>query len=224
MAPRRRIPARWSLYGPPSKGKPPVPRASHLVTPVFPNPSLGALFSGLLPGRDHNEDLVKALKRLPRAGSSEQPVFAVFAADPFMQGKYIAHRLLEKGYTRVVNWPTTAQYGAEFCAALDSVDIGPQREYENLLQLGKLGLSVSVSVCTTDATAEIAQLNPELVFLTPTFDLCVEGKIGVTEQLRRCAALADSVRGKIPVVLMAARGSVSLAEVHTAGADALLTA
>lgn len=202
-----------------------VLNASQLIAPPLPDSSLTPLLSGLLPNRNHNEDLLHALDRLPkRAGAGTQPVFSVFAADPFLEGKQIAQRLLEKGYQRIVNWPTSAQFGPEFAGALDSVRLGPRQEYENLLRLAGRGLSISVAVCSAEAAVEFSRLKPEIVFLAPTFESWSNGKMRGRDLLQRCAALASAMSDDIPIVLMAARGAVSLAAARKAGAAALLEA
>jgi len=214
----------WSLISQPATGKVKTPHASHLVVPPIPKSSLPPLLSALLPDRDHNEELLRTLKRLPPPDAAAQPVLSVFAADPFIQGKCLAQRLLEKGFSRIVNWPTTAQYGADFCVQLDSVNLGPRQEYVGLLRLAEQGLAISLAVCTAEAAADIARLRPQMVFLAPTFDIWTNGRMRADNLLRRCAALADAVPREIPIVLMAARASVSLTKARKAGAVALLSA
>jgi predicted TIM-barrel enzyme len=224
MAIRNQTPQRDSLVGYAVDGKIGTPVASRLIAPPIPRSSLTPLLSGLLPNRDHNDDLMRGLDRLPRGSAASQPLFAVFAADPFIEGKRIAYRLLGKGYKRIVNWPTTAQYGAKFSAELDSVNLGPRQEYEKLSSFAHRGLSISVAVCTEEAAPELTRLKPEFVFLAPTFALWVNGWMRSKDLLVRCAALADSTRGEVPIVLMATRGAVSLAQARRAGASALLIA
>jgi predicted TIM-barrel enzyme len=224
MARQKQIPLRWSLRGCPMDGELGTSEPSYLVVPSIPQSSLTPLLSGLLPNRGHNDDLAQRLQLLPPAGAAAQPIFSVFAADPFIEGKQIAQRLLEKGYKRIVNWPTTAQYGADFCAQLDSVNVGPKQEYENLLRFANRGLSISLAVCGAEAAAEFGRLQPEIVFLAPTFDLWSNGRMRSRELLRRCAVLSGVVQGAIPIVLMAACGAVSVAQARKAGATALLSA
>jgi len=218
-----RIPSRWILNNDTARDADCSPRGSHIVAPSVPDSPLTLLLSGLTPDRDHNGDLLRRLRHLPKA-EADQPVFATFAADPFLNPKDLARRLLRKGYRRVVNWPTTAQYGADFCRTLDSVDLGLQQEYKNLSLFAEQKLSLSLAVCGAEAAAEIARLRPEIVFLTPGFDLWANGKLRTGELLHRCVALARVTPRDIPIVLMAARGSLSLAQARKAGASALLVA
>ena len=219
-----KIPSRWRLVTNLQQGKIETLDDSHLVAPTARRSPLTPLLSGLLPNRDHNEELVRDLRVIPRNRAAAQPIFAVFAADPFIEGKQITQTLFEKGYRRIVNWPTTAQYGREFSEALDSVNLGPRQEYENLQRLADRGLSISLAVCTADRAMDVASIRPEIVFLAPTFDLWVNGKMRSSELLRRCAALARVVQGSVPIVLMTTRGAVSLTQAIDVGATGLLVA
>jgi len=162
------------------------------------------------------------LNTLPSVGSDSQPTISIFASDPFIGGKRIAQRLLGKGCKRIVNWPTTAQFGMEFCAALDSVNLGPQQEYKTMMRLASEGLSISLTVCMPEAASELPRLNPDIVFLAPTFELWTNGKLRVDELLGRCAALARKIQGEVPIVLMSAGRGISLDRARNAGAHALL--
>src|SRR5689334_6158946 len=126
MARRKQIPARWSLISAAHTDKLHSPDSSQVIAPSIPSSPLTPLLGGLMPNRDHNEDLVHCLKSIAPGDAATQPLFSVFAADPFLKAKPVARRLLEKGYRRVVNWPTTAQYGPEFYKVLDSVGLGPR--------------------------------------------------------------------------------------------------
>src|SRR5687768_947227 len=119
MVARSQIPARWSLFTEAQDGRLAALEASIVVAPPIPNSSLTPLLSALLPNRDHNDDLMQQLALLRENTARAQPIFSVFAADPFIKVKRLAQRLRAKGYERVINWPTTAQYGPEFCRALD---------------------------------------------------------------------------------------------------------
>jgi predicted TIM-barrel enzyme len=202
----------------------PSPGESHLVTPGIPKSPLTPLLAGLLPNRNHNDDLVRDLQAIPPAGRSAQPVFSVFAADPFIEGKRVAYWLLAKGYRRVVNWPTTAQYESDFCAALDSVNLGPRQEYECLSRLADRGLSISLALASPDEAAQCERLKPEMIFFTPSFELWSNGALRSAELLRRCKALARALRRETPIILMATRNTISLAEARKAGASAVLWA
>lgn len=224
MTRRPQIPCHWSLNDETPRGASRPLHASHIIVPLVPNSPLTPLLSGLLPDRDHNGDLTRRLRRLPQGRGAAQPLFALFASDPFLNARYMARQLLDKGYRRIVNWPTTAQYGADFCRTLDSVNLGPQQEYKNLLLLAEQKLSISLAVCDAGAAAQIARLRPEIVFLTPTFDLWANGKLRAGELLHRCAALARVTPKDTSIILMAARGSLSLTQARKAGASALLVA
>jgi hypothetical protein len=186
---------------------------------------LTALLSGLAPNRDHNADLALALKTLPAHAFNRESVFAVFAADPFINGKRIAAALLSKGCRRIVNWPTTAQYGTAFVETLDSVNLGPKQECATLRQLAGQGLSVSAAVSLPESVEMFLELQPEALFLTPGFDLWKRsGRFDEAKLLRRCAAVTRAVDGRAPIVLMTDRNCVSLEQARAAGASALLLA
>src|SRR5690348_3348898 len=101
MAAYRKAASRWSLIGIGEPADRKTLADNQLLWPCRTLPAnLSPLLAGLAPNRDHNSDLLAAIERLPDCRGSKQPVFSVFAADPFIHGKRIGPSLLKKGYNR----------------------------------------------------------------------------------------------------------------------------
>jgi hypothetical protein len=199
------------------------PAAPCVLWPAAPRSDLSPLLAGLAPNRDHNGDLVLALEGLPRHREGVQPVFAVFAADPFLNVRRIASTLRARKYSCVVNWPTTAQFGAPFASGLDSVSLGPKQECEALRRLAAQGLRVSAAVAEAGALPAFLELDPQWLFVTPAFEHWRHGRIDPARLLRSCAAIARAAEGRAPLLLMADRGMVTMTQARTAGATGLIT-
>lgn len=225
MAAPLHIPSRWSLVAAGAPTRPGTLHGNHLIWPQRSCAGLSPLLCGLAPNRDHNADLSQALATLPDHAGENQPVFSVFAADPFINGKRIATTLLDKGYARIVNWPTTAQYGSAFVRTLDSVHLGPQQECETLRRFATQGLRISAAVSLPEYVEAFLELQPQVLFIAPGFDLWRKsGRFDAAKLLRHCAAIAHVADDTVPIVLMADRGNVSLEQARSAGAHALLVA
>jgi hypothetical protein len=193
-----------------------------VLWPAAPRSGLTPLLAGLAPNRDHNADLVEAVQALPRHREGAQPVFAVFAADPFLNVRRIASTLRARKYSCVVNWPTTAQFGTPFASGLDSVSLGPKQECEALRRLASQGLRVSAAVAEPGALPAFLELDPQWLFVTPAFEHWRHGKIDPARLLRSCAAIARAAAGRAPLILMADRGVVTAAQARSAGAQGLV--
>lgn len=188
-----------------------------------PATALGPLMSGLLPNRDHNGHLTRLLGQA-RLHPRERPEWlAIFAADPFIAIDNLVSSMRAAGYSRVVNWPSTAQYGPAFWTMLDSVNLGPAREMAILRRLAAAGLRLSATVAAPDHVETCLELSPDNLFVTPDFEGCYrEGRLDDDALLDRCAAIAAIVKGRVPLILMADPGSVSEHQARSAGAHALL--
>jgi predicted TIM-barrel enzyme len=147
---------------------------------------------------------------------------AVFAADPFILGKSIGRRLVEKGYRRICNLPSVTQYGAEFCRALGEVTLGPKEEYTNLGRFADEGLTVSATVASKESLQQLGNLHPEFILVAPSLDLWNGRAIRWDDLLQRCADVSATVQGEIPILLLATRGAISSAKAREAGSDGVL--
>lgn len=225
MAASRKIATHWSLIDLGQQtGTQDIEDYCILCPPLRPLTRLSPLLSGLVPNRDHNTDLLAAVEKLRECEGPRQPVFSIFTADPFIHGKPIGRALLKKGYRRVANWPTTAQYGADFVAILQSVDLGPTRECEMLRGFAGHGLTICAVVCLPETTEHFMALQPEVLFVAPGFDLWIKGRWDIQRLLARCSTVAAVVNERAPVILMTDPNTVSLDEARRAGADGILIA
>jgi predicted TIM-barrel enzyme len=223
MAADSQIPSRWTLVDVDPQQRPATLQSNHLVSPIRRCEGLSPLLCGLAPNRDHNAELSRCLASMPEQSRAHSPLFAVFAADPFIAGSGLVGALQAKGYKRIVNWPTTAQYGAEFAATLGSVNLGIEQESKTLRRFAESGLKVSVAVSLPESVTAFAELEPEIFFVAPGFDLWKKsGRFDQPKLLRRCAAIAQAVAGRAPVILMA--DAVSMHQAKEAGASGLLIA
>ena len=130
----------------------PVAQAGRRVY-VPPIESVGNLpyeLAGLLPNREHGRDLMALIDALPENNAGNRAVVGLFAADPFLNCKRVADRLIAKGYRQVANLPPVGAYGSEFLATLDKVASGQAQEQRNIDQLLSRGLSVSAAVASID--------------------------------------------------------------------------
>lgn len=225
MAAHTQIPSRWTLVDADPRQRPATLQSSHLLWPARHCEGLSALLSGLAPNRDHNAELAQLLAGMPDRNGAQSPMFAIFAADPFIGGTGLMTALRARGYERIVNWPSTCQYGADFSGTLDSVNLGIRQEGETLRRYAEQGFKVSVAVALPESVPAFAGLRPEAVFVAPGFDLWKKsGRFDVTKLLRRCAAIVAALERPTPVILMADRGSISLEQARNAGASGLLIA
>lgn len=223
MAAPSKISSRWTLVDANPGQRPAALQSNQVLWPARRCENSSALLSGLAPNRDHNAELAQLLAGMPTRGDTHSPVFAIFAADPFIGGTGLMAALHAKGYDRIVNWPTTSQYGAAFGGTLDSVDLGVRQECETLRRYAERGFKVSVAVALPEVVSAFGGLRPEAVFVAPGFDLWKKsGRFDVPKLLHRCSAIAAETR--TPVILMADRGSISMEQAKRAGASSLLVA
>ncbi len=127
--------------------------------------------AGLLPNREHSSDLMALIDGLPENSSGSLSVVGVFAADPFLNFKRVADRLIAKGYDQVTNIPPVAAYGFEFLATLDKVASGQAQEQRNIKQLLDRGLSVSPAVAGIDGLPTALSWLPRRLWVVPSFDM-----------------------------------------------------
>lgn len=211
----------WHLADAGAVEGPPSHKAILWTAP--PVTALGPLMSGLLPNRDHNGHLALLLGQARQCPRERPEWLAIFAADPFIAIDNLVSNMRAAGYSRVVNWPSTAQYGPAFWTMLDSVNLGPARELDILRRLGTAGLLLSATVAAPDHVETCLELSLEKLFVAPDFEGCYQdGRLDGDALLGRCAAIAAIVKGRVPLILMADPGSVSEHQARSAGADALL--
>ena len=205
---------------------PGVYRTGDIVLPAIHRaPSLSVELSGLMPNRDHNGDLLMAIRRMPRCLSGEHPVIGVLAADPFLRVDQMADRLMEKGYADLANVPTVSQYGAAFRAVLNDLDVGPAREFDVLSQFAERGFTVSIAVASLDDVPLALSLAPHQLFVVPSFDLWRSQKLDPAGLIAFCEQVAERCQrlpSKIPIVLFAGRLAISPTQARDAGADGIL--
>lgn len=223
MTYRASIPSKWALVGLEPEGKARVVANHHVLWPRPKPLNLPSLLSGLAPNRDHNAELLRAVTHLDVGRSGTQPMFSVFAADPFINGKRIARTLLAKRFRRVMNWPTTGMFGAEYAATLDSLNLGPAQESQALQQLAAQGMSISAAVSLPESVDQFLALGPEVMFVAPGFECWKKDRLDKAAVLRRCATISSIVSGRVPLILMS-NGGISLDEARNFGATGILTA
>jgi len=178
--------------------------------------------SGLLPNRDHNDDLLRLIDRASACRTGERPLFAVFAADPFLHVELLAERLRGKGCRDLVNLPSAGQYGRAFRSILDDLKVGPAREFRTLARFTALGFAVSVAVARVEDVAEALALAPPRLFVVPTLDNWDGVGIddgGLLALCRAVAARRDGLAPCVPICLSVEGSTISLDEAHAAGAD-----
>lgn len=205
---------------------PSVPRTGDIVLPpIHRAPGLSIELSGLVPNRDHNGDVLRALERMPHCLADERPVIGIFAADPFLRIGQMATRLAEKGYWTLANLPSVTQYGAAFRPVLNDLKVGPAREMQVLKEFADLGFSVSVAITHVDDIAPAFALAPVYLFVVPSFDQWHDGKLDPAGPLALCSVVAERRRHaarETPIILFGGRAVISMSQAQDAGADGLL--
>lgn len=176
--------------------------------------------AGLLPNREHSRDLMALIDGLPENSSGSLSVIGVFAADPFLNCKRVAERLIAKGYDQVTNIPPVAAYGVEFLATLDKVASGQAQERRNIKQLLDRGLSVSPAVAGIDGLPTALSWLPRRLWVVPSFDMWQGETINADLLLGLCRDVVH--RTDIPVVLIAGQTGVSAMDAAKAGARGIL--
>lgn len=221
------IPSTWTrIEVGPHRITPGVFRTGNVVVPSIPHVAgLPLELSGLLPNRDHNGDLFQALDNVPNCLSGERPVFGLFAADPFLRIDQLSDKLASKGYLAVANVPSTSQYGWEQKSMLDDLDMGDTRERRTLRAFKDRGFSLSISITDHQDLGRALELEPEHLFVLPSFDDWLHRKIEPARLLERCRVIAEHKDRQSPgtrIVLFAGRLPISATHARDAGADALL--
>ncbi len=210
---------RRSAFGP--LVHPPVPAVRQLYVPaIAPVGNLPYELAGLLPNREHSRDLMALIDGLPDNRSGELSVVGVFAADPFLNSKRIAERLVAKGYHEVTNIPPAAAYGADFLATLDKVASGKIQEQRNVAQLVDRGLSVSPALAHIDGLPAALAWSPRRLWVVPSFDMWQGEAIHPERLLAFCRHVAD--RTDLPIVLAAGQTGISGMDASKAGARGIL--
>lgn len=143
--------------------------ASILLPDIAPIAGLPIELAGLLPNRDHNEDMLRGLDALAGDLGDPAPLVGLFAADPFLRVNRLAKRLAAQGLRDVVNLPSVAQYGADYSLTLNSLGIGPLHEIETLAQFKALGFRVSVAITCVEDLAAALPLQPRYLLAVPRF-------------------------------------------------------
>lgn len=198
-----------------------VPTPRQLFVPAIePVGNLPYELAGLLPNREHSNDLMAVIDGLPENSSGERSVVGVFAADPFLNCKRVADRLLAKGYHQVANIPPVAGFGTEFIATLDKVASGQVQEQRNLGQLVERGLSVLPAVVAIDGLSAALAWSPRRLWVVPSFDMWQGAAINADLLLGLCREVAH--RTVVPVVLVAGRTGISALAASKAGARGIL--
>ncbi len=205
---------------------PSVARSGDIVLPPIRRvPDLPIELSGLMPNRDHNNDLLLELEAMPYCPPGEHPIIGILAADPFLRVDQLAERLADKGYRNLVNLPNAAQYGSSFRSILNDLNVGPIRERQVLKRFADLGFAISVAVAHVDDVVPAFALEPSYLFIVPSFDLWNEGSFdskGLLGFCRQVADLEERAGLEIPIVLFGGRLGLSAAQAHEAGADGVL--
>ncbi len=191
-----------------------------IVPAIEPMGDLPYDLAGLLPNREHGRDLLAMIDSLPPNKAGSLSVVGVFAADPFLNCRRIAHRLLAKGYDQVANIPPVAAYGSEFLATLDKVGAGRAQEQHNIKQLAECGLSVSPAVAALDDLSVGVAGSPGRLWVVPSFDMWEGTALNPDRLLGLCREIVQ--RTEVPVVLVASRTGISVREAADAGARGVL--
>ncbi len=165
-------------------------------------------------------DLMDLIDDMPENGSGSLAVIGLFAADPFLNCKRVADRLIAKGYDQVTNIPPVAAYGFEFLATLDKVASGQAQEQRNIEQLQNRGLSVSPAVAGIDGLSAALAWSPRRLWVVPSFDMWHDAEINEDLLLGLCCMVTRQT--DVPVVLVAGKTSVSVMSAAKAGARGIL--
>lgn len=211
----------WNRFAFSSPSRPQTTTTRQLFVPSIA--AVGRLpyeLAGLLPNREHSRDLMALIDGLPENRYGHRAVVGVFAADPFLNSKRVAERLVAKKYLEVANIPPVAGYGAEFMATLDKVASGKAQEQRNIAQLVDRGLSVSPAVAAIDCLPAALAWSPRRLWVVPSFDMWREQVLDTGRLLSLCRQVAD--RTVVPIILAAGQTDISMQEAASAGARGIL--
>ncbi len=200
--------------------QPPQTGPRMYVPAIEPMGDLPYDLAGLFPNREHSRDLMALIDNLPPNRAGNQSVVGVFAADPFLNCRRIAHRLLAKGYDQVANIPPVSAYGTEFLATLDKVGAGRAQEQHSIKQLIACGLSVSPAVAAIDDLFVVSAGSPCRLWVVPSFDMWEGTAINPDRLLGLCREIIR--RTEVPVVLIAGRTGITAGQAADAGAGGVL--
>lgn len=185
-------------------------------------PPIPLELSGLVPNRDHNAELLTALRKAPRALGGQQPSFGVFAADPFLRPAALSSEVRRIGSCRVINFPTVAQFGRSFSDTAGSVEHGVASELHNLEAFKRAGCEIGIALCDAENLGEALALDPAYVMVCPSYDDWTGSRVDTNSLLQRCRALADRIPETMPIILMVADAPISLNHATDAGATTLI--
>ena len=185
-------------------------------------PPIPVQLSGLVPNRDHNAELLTALRTAPRALGGQQPSFGIFAADPFLRPAALSSEVLRIGRCRVINFPTVAQFGLSFSETAGSVEQGVASELHNLDAFKHAGCDIGIALCDAENLTVALALDPTYVMVCPSYDDWTGSHVDPASLLQRCRALADRIPETVPIVLMSADMSISHNHATDAGATTLI--
>ena len=211
----------WDRFAFSSPGQPQATTTQRLLVP--PIAALGRLpyeLAGLLPNREHSQDLMALIDGLPENRYGHRAVVGVFAADPFLNSKRVAERLVAKNYLEVTNIPPVAGYGSEFLATLDKVASGRAQEQRNIAQLLDRGLSVSPAVAAIDCLPAALAWSPRRLWVVPSFDMWRDQALDTDRLLSFCRNVADQT--EVPIILAAGQTGISIQAAFSAGARGIL--
>ncbi|MEE9375305.1 MAG: phosphoenolpyruvate hydrolase family protein [Rhizobiaceae bacterium] len=142
-----------------------------LLLPFWPPLSpLPISVSGLSPNRNHNQDLVCALRELDESATGNCSCVGIFAADPFINLEAMSRLIKELGVHTVINFPTISQYGLHFLRQLDEVKHGVVSEVLTLARFKENGLSVGAAVCRKSDLLYWESIAPSFWLLCPEIE------------------------------------------------------
>jgi hypothetical protein len=195
--------------------------ARQLIVPsVEPVGRLPYELAGLLPNRNHKNDLMALIDNLPENRLGDGAVVGVFAADPFLNCKQIAVHLTAKGYSRVSNLPPVAGYGPEFLTTMDDVQSGRVREQRTITQMRDMGLTICPAVADLESLDQALSWDPPFIWITPSFEMWQNGAIEPEQLLAHCRAV--STRTRVPLILMRGHSGITQKQAQDAGARGML--
>lgn len=195
-------------------------RRRMFVPPVEPVGDLPYELAGLLPNREHSKDLMELIDHLPANPDRHMAIVGIFAADPFLDCKRFAERMIRKGYRQVVNIPPVAGYGSEFLATLDKVGSGQAQEQRNLARLAGRGLAVSLAVAAIDHLDAALSLSPSKLWVVPGYDIWRCDPDDAKRLMRLCREISG--RTDLPVMLVAGKTGISPEEASNCGARGIV--
>jgi predicted TIM-barrel enzyme len=167
--------------------------------------------AGLLPYGNANDIVVELGERHVLPAVRTTPVLAgVCGTDPTRDMRRFLQRIVEVGFSGVINYPTVARFDGMLRRDLESVGLGFARETEMIAMAREIGLYTTCYVRTPDESRQMAQAGVDLI--VPHVGLTTGGTIGATQALtldqaaRSTQAMIDAARAVNPSVLALAHG------------------